>query len=49
MNWDGYDHETTHGWHRFDSRYDPWDEYYEHWRCACGAESVDGVTAVPGT
>lgn len=42
--------ETTnhvHLWGEFDSRLEPWDEYYDNFRCECGAESDDGVNALP--
>lgn len=40
---------TEHGhlWSEFDpQRYDAW-EYFDNYRCECGAESKDGVIALP--
>lgn len=37
----------VHLWSEFDpQRYDPW-EYFDNYRCDCGAESEDGATALP--
>lgn len=44
---DPYDHNLTHAWREFDSKLDNWDEYFRNFRCDCGAESDDGLNALP--
>lgn len=44
---DLYDHQQTHAWREFDSKLDNWDDYYDNFRCDCGAESDDGANALP--